>query len=1051
MKTFERLLPTEDADIREIVDGILHAQARLANEQHRSLERGTHAKGICVGAQFEVFDLDETIPDPTLRRRLARGLFARPGIYPAIARFANASSSVRPDNVPDVRALSFSVKVPSAPPGGAARHDFSMNSAAVFTINDAHAFAVLLRVLEAGSRWRKLRALATLSPGEWGALTMTAIRARQQQRGAPRPYQRIRYWSDVPFRHGPDEAVKYTAIPWAGNPARDPAVGPDMLRAELARHVAQDSRMSEFDFAIQLLDADGMRRFGRRRDDIYWVENAGVEWPEDQAPFHVVGRLRLERGSPLPDDECRAFFADVTDHSTIDSQPLGSINRARRFGEATSHSARLGLADTSVITPVALAGPGAPLAPARRRATWVGGITIGRLATSLVIALVGIALLGTIAGGVATWLAHTKGMLPPEHVDSVTYPDRGWGAGLAATDRQTFYYTPQGAGFKDMPYRWFVNIEMPIGSQRLADPNILSRYGFLIDPVTPRNPDRLPVGFTRHFDSAARQDMLDISCAACHTGQLEFTRNGRTRALRVDGGQADHAFTTGSTGQFLPTLVASVAATAMNPFKFIPFAHRVLGRWSFSGMGQLEWALASFDARLIGIGWNESHRGLSPTPEGFGRTDALARIGNTVFAENLGVPANYHVGDAPVSFPPLWNIWKFDWVQYNASVSQPMARNIGEAMGVGADYAFVGADGGPLPPAERFRSTALVDSLDVIENTLRKLAPPAWPEDLLGPIHGSLADSGKVLFDHDCVGCHGPHLASAAIKRRNSPLKTADDPEWIVATLCADDIGTDPNAAINFDTTHVDLRRTGLTAQDLSQARQDIDEQWIARDSVYLVADIARLRPFPSPDSVKRLADDERELKGLRAYATNDLEPARVPLGAALSVVGTMIRQHAYLDAHYSRAKQDTLDGYGSLDQPQILRAYKARPLGGIWATPPFLHNGSVPTVYDLLSPPPERPKTFQVGSHEYDPVKLGLAQVKGFWTFDTSLPGNHNTGHEFNVDYDSTRHRQARPGLIGPYLSPGERMAIIEYLKVRNDAVDGPKSPNDHPPSCGR
>ncbi len=69
--------------------------------------------------------------------------------------------------------------------------------------------------------------------------------------------------------------------------------------------------------------------------------------------------------------------------------------------------------------------------------------------------------------------------------------------------------------------------------------------------------------------------------------------------------------------------------------------------------------------------------------EGFGRTDALGRIGNTAFGDHL-IAANSQAGDAPVSYPYLWNIWKFDWVQYTGSVAQPLARNIGEALGAGA-------------------------------------------------------------------------------------------------------------------------------------------------------------------------------------------------------------------------------------------------------------------------------------------------------------------------------------------------------------------------------
>ena len=53
--------------------------------------------------------------------------------------------------------------------------------------------------------------------------------------------------------------------------------------------------------------------------------------------------------------------------------------------------------------------------------------------------------------------------------------------------------------------------------------------------------------------------------------------------------------------------------------------------------------------------------------------------------------------------------------------------------------------------------------------------------------------------------------------------------------------------------------------------------------------------------------------------------------------------------------------------------AYKGRPLTGIWATAPYLHNGSVPTLYDLLLPPDSRPRSFKLGTREFDPDKVGF------------------------------------------------------------------------------
>ena len=104
----ERDLGAEQADIEEIIEKVLLMQANAAAKQHRPLCRGTHAKGVCARAQFEVFDVTAG-RDPGWRRGSRKGIFAKPGIYPAIVRFGNADPNVNSDFKPDVRSLSFSV------------------------------------------------------------------------------------------------------------------------------------------------------------------------------------------------------------------------------------------------------------------------------------------------------------------------------------------------------------------------------------------------------------------------------------------------------------------------------------------------------------------------------------------------------------------------------------------------------------------------------------------------------------------------------------------------------------------------------------------------------------------------------------------------------------------------------------------------------------------------------------------------------------------------------------------------------------------------------
>jgi hypothetical protein len=99
--------------------------------------------------------------------------------------------------------------------------------------------------------------------------------------------------------------------------------------------------MSGFDFGLQFLDADRMTYWGKRRDANFWIENASVKWNEAEAPFHTVARLTLLSRSQLPQDAGEAKYFDVTAHSTPDSMPIGSINRARQHGELASRKARM--------------------------------------------------------------------------------------------------------------------------------------------------------------------------------------------------------------------------------------------------------------------------------------------------------------------------------------------------------------------------------------------------------------------------------------------------------------------------------------------------------------------------------------------------------------------------------------------------------------------------------------------------------------------------------------------------------------------------------------
>ena len=143
------------------------------------------------------------------------------------------------------------------------------------------------------------------------------------------------------------------------------------------------------------------------------------------------------------------------------------------------------------------------------------------------------------------------------------------------------------------------------------------------------------------------------------------------------------------------------------------------------------------------------------------------------------------------------------------------------------------------------------------------------------------------------------------------------------------------------------------------------------------------------------------------------------PFGARAQTIDLVV--HATIGAslrHPLAAIRDAIGGYhrvirSTLDQHPDY--YKARPLGGIWASAPYLHNGSVPTLAELLKPPVQRIAQFYVGSREFDPQAVGLAidNTTHATLLDTSLPGNSNVGH-----------------IYGTTLGDADKLDLLEYLK---------------------
>ena len=445
-------------------------------------------------------------------------------------------------------------------------------------------------------------------------------------------------------------------------------------------------------------------------------------------------------------------------------------------------------------------------------------------------------------------------------------------------------------------------------------------------------------------------DYVGFTCAACHTGQIVV---GDT-ALRIDGAPSQMDMN-GLLGAFGASIDATIADEAR--------LRRFFAAAGVMGDEEKEAELRVY-LEQAGQFFTSYNRNYAANLGGYGRVDAIGGIVNQVIRVTSGT-TNSIVADAPTSFPLLWDAPRHDWLQWTAFSSNSaigsLGRNAGEVVGVFGELHVTGIH--DQEENKRGFSTSIqAHNLVDIEETLWKLQSPVWPEDLLPPIDRALAEKGQAVYQQQCIRCHA--------------LLDRDDPNRRVTAMVfgVDQVGTDPKTADNLVDAVVP---TGILEGSLN-----VDGSGV-------------LGPTASA------------LDLLVVVGANAIKEQK---GAALRTLGNAKRWG--LD---ESAKQGDYPANTEEQPLASLRAYKARPLNGIWASSPYLHNGSVPTLYDLLLPESQRPKQFTVGRWAYDAKRVGYVSTgDGPGVLDTSVPGNHNSGHTY-----------------GTSLNEADRVALVEYLKT--------------------
>lgn len=634
----------------------------------------------------------------------------------------------------------------------------------------------------------------------------------------------------------------------------------------------------------------------------------------------------------------------------------------------------------------------------------------------------------------------------------VTYlnPEQGW------TPRQSlwFYTTTQGSDL--LPYSFFLNLEQADSKELFRSPANMNRYRYLVQKPSYSNPDGLPVGMVA--DTYRGKTYMGFTCAACHTSQVNVrATQGEYKnqfvGLRIDGGPA-----MADMESFMRGLGDALTKTNEDDDKRKRFIEAVLKqkgsdyRTEQGVRDDLQKTLqAVTDYNLT----NDPHtKNGQPVHYGYARLDAFGRIYNRVL-EHVVTPEQldsvlqeglkqdaaadltalpklvqqtekedepthliaraehdlklnqkeighlrqtvFNSPNAPVSYPFLWDTPQHDYVQWNGLAANAgvgaLGRNAGEVIGVfgtldwhkekrGWLYSLITGQG-LHSESVSYDSSVNVSNLRLLESQLSELRSPPWPSEYLGAPDAARSARGHVLFNQYCASCH-TQIDRASADRR------------VIAQLSDIQVlKTDPTMAKNS----VDYQ--GLSGMLRNQyVGVGVGNMMLDKN-----AQVAALLKKTTEGVVLTTPDSDKWFLWRLAQRLTDFV-----LTLSDNEISSSIKHGSY--------QPDTTDSpFASLS------AYKARSLNGIWATAPYLHNGSVPNLYALLLPTkkpgdPEsgeyRPNQFYVGSRQFDPKTVGFKSsgYPGF-LFDTSIPGNSNGGHEY-----------------GTALTVEQRWDLVEYLK---------------------
>lgn len=618
---------------------------------------------------------------------------------------------------------------------------------------------------------------------------------------------------------------------------------------------------------------------------------------------------------------------------------------------------------------------------------------------------------------------------------------------LTLAEKHDLYYLSEGAEL--IPYFLVkaINVTIRVPNPEMGgetkeitvpylDPRNLKRFGFLegqSDEIAqksgvrlqePLNPENLPVGISLSVSPDTQLLSLGVNCASCHVGELKYqskTNGNNWKSLRIDGG-----------------------ANMVDIFGFYGGIFDGLAKGF--GMGQEETVPAK--TSKVAKTWSESFTNAYNKTKEFG-SSAVGTAASIASSANFLKRASYHAASLSYTYrnwesksdPQNWKSLLLERMDISRRAFSFMVRP--KRSGDPSDEVFV--------------KTLNVDELRrrLLLSRLRYTKALYAAKSKAGPIFG-LADSVGVA--HILLG------GKAKVPPPPSPISiphlfNIETVDWFHFTGNTNSI-IDRNLvqAVGLGATTDVVDVNGKQTYTTTARLENLDRM----ESIYY-----KLAPPAFPADGDRDISEATQAAGKKVYLAECArchQPEKTAEGIyrsnafTVAEIGTDPTPFKVVDSKYpdengdylpilignvaekvkkryielNKTPQAKIDEWQNRKiRPESVWRYLgaadsdkkiliARPLDGVWATAPFLHNGAVPNLADLLKPAAERTKVFYLGHRFYDMKKVGYTvevtkneSINAIGRIDTSIPGFFNIGHEHGIG-----------------LAPEEKTALLEFLK---------------------